>query len=97
MAERTRLVSSDVVQWSPAAVATEVDGEVVLMSVERGRCYGLGETGSAVWRGLERPVRIGELCAGLAKEYSGDGAAIEGDVLALLEELRGEGLIEVKG
>jgi hypothetical protein len=96
MAERDRLTPMDTVEWNKNSVATEVDREVVLMSLERGRCYGLGETGSAIWKRLERPVRIADLCAGLQAEYSGDPEVIAADVLRLLEQLLQEGLIEVR-
>ena len=55
MPQQAELKSSSVVHWSAAPVSTEVENEIVLMSLERGRCYGLGETGSAVWRKLNQP------------------------------------------
>ena len=89
------LTLANIVQWRDAPVATEVDREVVLMSLERSRCYGLGETGSAVWRKLAKPVEIGELCRQLGTEYIAEPTTLAADVLELLEQLRGEGLIEV--
>ncbi len=90
-----QLALTDLVQWRDTPVATEVDREVVLMSLERGRCYGLGETGSTVWRKLATPIRIAELCRQLEQEYAADSAVLTADVLELLDQLRAEGLIEV--
>ena len=64
------------------------------MSLERGRCYGLGETGTAVWKRLQQPVRVSELVEDLASEYNADPIDLSRDVVELLEQLRDEGLIQ---
>jgi hypothetical protein len=83
------------VAWSAVPVATEVDHEVVLMNVGRGRCYGLGETGSSVWRRLASPIRVDDLCRELLLEYRAEREVLERDVLALLEQMHEEGLVTV--
>ena len=65
------------------------------MSVERGRCYGLGETGSSVWRRLESPIRVDDLCRELMLEYNADAGVLTHDVIALLEQLHHEGLVRI--
>ncbi len=95
MARESPITAESVVAWSDAPVATEVDREVVLMSVDRGRCYGLGETGSSVWRRLGSPIRVEDLCGELMLEYNADLAVLRQDVLALLEQMRQEGLVRV--
>lgn len=95
MARELPITAESTVAWSDAPVATEVDREVVLMSVARGRCYGLGETGSSVWRRLESPIRVDDLCRELMLEYNADTGVLTHDVLALLEQLREEGLVRV--
>ncbi len=86
-----------IVCWSGEAVATEVNGEVVLMHLERDRCHGLGSTGSEIWRRLHRPVQVAALVAQLEVEYEAAPGEIETDVLQTLRELATEGLIEVRG
>ena len=65
------------------------------MTLDTGECIGLGETGSAVWRLLDRPVALGDLVQSLSEEYAAPEGVIERDVVDLLEEMRGRGLIEV--
>jgi Coenzyme PQQ synthesis protein D (PqqD) len=89
------ITPESVVCWSETPVATEVDREVVLMSVGRGRCYGLGETGSSVWRRLGSPIRVDDLCRELMLEYRADAEELLSDVLTLLEHLQEEGLVKV--
>jgi hypothetical protein len=84
-----------IVCWSSEAVATEVNGEVVLMNLERDRCHGLGSTGSAIWRRLREPMRVAELMAQLEAEYEAAPGEIQSDVLQALGEFAAEGLIQV--
>jgi len=95
MSREIPIRAESVVSWSDAPVGTEVDREVVLMNVGRGRCYGLGETGSSVWRRLGSPIRVDDLCRELMLEYHADLEMLRKDVLALLEQLQEEGLVKV--
>lgn len=93
--EQQEIKQDSVVRWSPEAVATEVNDEVVLMNFERNRCYGLGVTGSDIWRRLEVPTYVSELLTQLETVYDAPYGQIESDVLKTLRELAAEGLIEV--
>lgn len=96
MSREIPITAETVVSWSGSPVATEVDREVVLMSVGRGRCYGLGETGSSVWRRLGSPIRVDDLCRELMLEYNADPEMLLKDVIALLEQMQEEGLVTVR-
>jgi len=95
MSRETIITADSIVTWSTSPVAAEVDREVVLMNLARGCCYGLGETGSDVWRRLAAPVRVSSLCADLMQEYDADAGLLTHDVIALLEQMRDEGLVQV--
>ncbi len=79
---------------SARPVETTVGSEIVLMTLETGECMGLGETGSDVWRLLERPTRIATLVAALRESYEAPEGVIEADVDELLREMLERGLIE---
>ncbi|MCU1312932.1 MAG: hypothetical protein JWM54_689 [Acidobacteriaceae bacterium] len=95
MSRGVPITAESLVAWSETPVATEVDHEVVLMNVGRGRCYGLGETGSSVWRRLASPIRVDDLCRELLLVYRADRDVLERDVLTLLEQMQEEGLVKV--
>jgi hypothetical protein len=95
MSREVPITGESLIAWSEVPVATEVDQEVVLMNVGRGRCYGLGEAGSSVWRRLASPIRVDDLCRELLLEYRADRDVLERDVLALLEQMQEEGLVKV--
>ncbi len=95
MSREIPITAESVVSWSRSPVATEVDSEVVLMNVGRGRFYGLGETGSSVWRRLGSPIRVDDLCRELMLEYHADPEMLLSDVIVLLEQMQEEGLVKV--
>jgi Coenzyme PQQ synthesis protein D (PqqD) len=77
-------------------IEAEVDGEIVALHVEKGTCYGLNKVGSRIWQLVAAPMAIRDVCATLVAEYEVDQTTCERQVLDLLEELRAEGLIEVR-
>lgn len=95
MSSEVPITAESVVSWSEAPVSTEVDREVVLMNIGRGRCYGLGEAGSSVWRRMKSPIRVDDLCRELMLEYAADRDVLMKDVIALLEQMQEEGLVRV--
>jgi hypothetical protein len=90
------LTLASTVSITPNPVSAEVAGETVLMSLERNRCYGLGEIGSDIWARLQNPIRVEDLVSGLSEEYEADPGVIEQDVLSLLTQLADEGLIRIE-
>jgi hypothetical protein len=86
---------SSVVRQSEEQVAAEVDGEVVMMSIEQGNYYGIDEVGSRVWALIEQPTAVGAICDALEAEFDVERATCEADVLKFIEELAEQGLIRV--
>lgn len=76
-------------------VDAEIDGEVVALHIEKGACYGLNKVGSRVWQLAAMPRRVADICQTLRDEYDVSAATCEEQVLALLEGLRAEGLIDI--
>jgi Coenzyme PQQ synthesis protein D (PqqD) len=94
--EMSQVSLASTVSHTQNPVAADVAGETVLMSLERNRCYGLGITGSDIWKRIQSPVRVADLIANLVDEYQAAPGTIERDVLELLTQLADEGLIRVE-
>lgn len=91
------VISADsIISRSSTPVSADVAGEIVLMSLERSKCYGLGVTGSEIWRRIANPVRVADLTAELSAEYDANATVIERDLLALFTQLASEGLVDVR-
>ena len=93
MPQLSPLSPLSVVVRSSGFIEAEIDNEVVTLNIESGLSHGLNRVGSRIWRLLEAPKKIGDICATLLNKYNVEPADCERQVLDLLEELRAEGLI----
>jgi hypothetical protein len=75
-------------------LTSEIDGEVVMMSLEQSSYYGLDVIGSRIWQLLAEPLPVSELVAKLLEEYDVDALTCQRDVLALLEQMHAQNLIQ---
>lgn len=72
---------------------TEIDDEVVVMSLASGDFFSLTGSARAIWLALDaQPDRAG-LIAALAAQFDADPAEIAGDVDAFLAQLNADGLL----
>jgi hypothetical protein len=67
-------------------LSTEVGEEIALMSIDRGRYYGLNRVATEIWTRLVEPTPAAELAS----------AQIESDVFDLIRQLAEEGLIDAQ-
>ena len=76
-------------------VTADMGKEIVMMSLEKSSYYGLDPIGSKIWERIEAPIRVAELCQGLAGEYDVDKEQCETDVLAFMNELYEHDIIHI--
>ena len=77
-------------------VSCDLEGETSILSLAKGTYYGLDLIGTQVWILLQQPRSVAEICDAILQEYEVDPECCYKDLLALLERLRTEGLIEVR-
>lgn len=93
-----RLSGADVlVRNEDGLLTTEVDGELIGMSVEQGTCYGLNAVGTRIWALLAEPRSVDSLCEQLMGEFDVEEDRCRREVIELLGELRADGLVTVRG
>lgn len=86
-----------VVNRKPGLLSQPLDADLVMADLDSGNYFGLGTTGKRIWELIEQPLQVGALCRLLEAEYDIDPASCEQQVLAFLDELRREGLLQVQG
>ncbi len=86
---------TSIVSRAPDVIATELDGEAVLMNIARGQCYGFDAIGTRIWSMIERPTLLREVLATLIGEYEVAPETCRQDVTRLLSELARERLIVI--
>lgn len=87
--------SNELIVRDPDMIAAEMDGDLVMMSIEQGRYYGIGGVGTRVWELLEKPTSVDQLCAAILEEYDVDEDVCRGDIRAYVEKLLGMGLLQL--
>jgi hypothetical protein len=90
------LTSSSVVKRNAALLSTRVDNDIFILNPVRDNYIGLDEIGRRVWDLIEAPISVDHLSRQMAKEYQGDLPQIPADMIAFLNELNDEGLLEVR-
>lgn len=75
----------------------DISDETVILHLRNGKYYGLNQVGSHVWRLIQESRTIDEILDNLLAEYDVDAKQCKEDLIALLQDLQAEGLIEVSG
>ena len=88
------LVENKVAQM-PGNIVSDMDGEKVMLNIENGKYYNLGELGGAIWELIKEPISIDSLIMKLLSEYEVEKRECEKHVISFLKELYSEGLISV--
>jgi hypothetical protein len=86
-----------VVKINQELIASEVDGEILMVSLEDGKYYNLNYTGSRIWKLLQQPCKVSELIHMLQEEYEVAEEVCRQDVLQLLAEMEREKLVRLSG
>jgi hypothetical protein len=90
------LSRQSVVVASKNHVSCELHGETALLHLKTGVYYGLNPVGARIWSLIQQPRRVEEIRDALSQEYQVEAEPCEQDVIALLEKLLAEGLVELK-
>lgn len=82
-------------QRNPNLIATDMDGETVMMSIENSEYYGVGGAGSRIWELLESPVSLEQIVKTLCVEFKVDETTCQNDVVRFIGELQSHGLVSL--
>ena len=66
---KKEITPDTMLQRKPGMLFNEIDGEVVMLSIENSEYYGMDKVGSRIWQLLENPMRFNELVNRLMDEY----------------------------
>lgn len=95
MAELQTLSAFTTVVRDQDIVSSDMDGQVVMMSIAQGKYYGLTGIGSFLWEQLAEPISFEALCQGVLARYQIDAATCEADVREFLEHLLQQGTVRI--
>lgn len=78
---------------NPGLIATEMDGDIVMMSIETGTYYGLTGIAPQIWDALETPLTAEELLNDLLPRYEVSEAMLRADLDVFLADMQKNGLV----
>lgn len=87
-------LSSVVCQCSEGLAVSDMNGEVVMMTMEEGNFYNLDDISSRIWSLMEGPIAVADICLQLQALYDVAPGVCERDVLALINDLSKNGLVK---
>lgn len=84
------------VQASPDQVSCDLEGEAALLNLKTGVYYGLNRVGAMIWKELQSPIQISNVCDHVTTAYpQPQRDQVIADVFELLNELIEAGLVTV--
>lgn len=95
MSSQPALEPQTIVVRSPDQVSGDLDGKVVLLSIENGEYYNMNEVGSRIWTLLEKPMTISALIDQLLAEFEIDRPTCEKETTTFLVQLEKDKLLKV--
>ncbi len=92
---KSEISVDSVVVASKRQVSSDLGGEAAILDLEGGVYYGLDEVGARIWEMIQEPRPASEVRDALIEEYDVEPERCERDLLALLQRLAEERLVEV--
>lgn len=80
----------------PGLMTADMNGATVMMDIETGKYYNIGDIGGRIWELLDSPMSLSELIDVLTKEYSVSSEQCEKDMTPFLSSLLKRGLLLAK-
>lgn len=96
MSSDSPLTSQSLVVRSPDQVSGDLDGKVVLLSIENGEYYNMNEVGSRIWELLAKPLTVAALIDQLLTEFEVDRETCEKEAMAFLDQLQKDQLLRIE-
>jgi hypothetical protein len=81
---------------STKVVAETIDGEVVIVNLEKGDYYSLVKSGAQIWGKIEQNLTLSQILQQMIAEYNDSEENITKNVKGFIEILKTEGLVLVE-
>lgn len=74
---------------------TDLDGEKVMMNLDKGQYFMMNEVGSRIWEMISEPINVRDIINTLRDEYEVDGETCMDTVIEFLGRLDNADLISI--
>lgn len=87
MNDQQSMGKTRVVRRNDELIVAPVDGELVMLSVEKGQYFGIGGVGTRIWELLESPKNETSIIQAIVAEFDVDEDTCRRDVIEFLDRL----------
>jgi len=96
MAKMLELSTSYIVCQEEGNIVSDMGGEKVMLSINNGKYYNLGEIGGVIWDLIKEPKSIKQVIGTLLSQYEVEQRDCEVQVMTFIKLLSDEGVIKVE-
>ncbi|MBO1512377.1 lasso peptide biosynthesis PqqD family chaperone [Metabacillus bambusae] len=96
MDKTQRISLTHIVSQEEGNIVSDMDGEKVMLNIQNGKYYNLGDIGGDIWDLIKKPTSINQLVNSLFTQYDVEQSKCEEQVLSFLNLLYDERLIKVE-
>ncbi|MDI3092426.1 PqqD family protein [Priestia aryabhattai] len=95
MIKSDQILPEHIVAQSEGNIVSDMGNEKVMLNIENGKYYNLGEIGGDIWESISKPTQVNELVNHIVKKYDVQTDKCEEEVISFLENMYQENLIEL--
>ncbi|MBN2813714.1 MAG: lasso peptide biosynthesis PqqD family chaperone [Bacteroidales bacterium] len=96
LAKKKEIGPDTIIQRRNDLLFNEIDGEVVMLSIETGEYYGMDKVGSYIWKIIDTPVKFRDLIDKLMNQYNVPKELCTNDTSRFLNKLKEKKLLHCK-
>jgi len=95
MKKQTLITLKDIVCKPESIISTDLDEGIVMMDIEKGQYYSLNTVGSSIWKRIEDPIVVADICDQLMTEFEVSKQQCQEEVLTYLARLLELGIVKI--
>lgn len=95
MISTQKLLEDSLIVQGQGNIVSDMDGEKVMLNIEKGKYYNLGELGGSIWDLMKEPITFDQLVTELLTQYDVDNEVCVDQVTDFLTQLNDEGLMKI--
>lgn len=96
MVNTQQISTAHIICQGEGNIVSDMDGEKVMLSIENGKYYNLGEMGGVIWDLIKAPTSIDQLVNTLLQQYEVEQNECEVEVMGFVKRLIDEDLIKLE-
>jgi hypothetical protein len=82
-----------IIARNPEIIHNDIDGEVVIMSIEQNKFYGIDKIGTCIWKLLDTPKNVENIIDEMLKQYNVTREVCETDILSFLNKMAHQNML----